>query len=336
MERKLASIRQIKNILPIPDADNIELAIVDGWQVVIGKKDNLKIGDIIVYFEIDSLLPIRNEFEFLRKGYFKKMADGVEGFRLKTIKLRGHYSQGLVMPISILDNTNLEWKVGEDVSELIGVVKYEPPIPPCLQGISKGKLPGFIQKTDEERIQNLSDIYDTLKQNVYYVTEKLEGSSTTFYFNNGEFGVGTRNLELLETSDHTLWKFANEFRLKDKLESMGKNIALQGELIGEGIQGNPYKIKGQTIRFFRVFNIDSYSHYPFPEFCEIISKLGLETVPVLNTEFTLPQTIDELLLYADGESVLNMGTKREGIVVKQINGTKSFKVVSNKYLLNEK
>jgi RNA ligase (TIGR02306 family) len=216
MERKLASIRKIKSILPIPDADNIEIAMVDGWQVVIAKKDGFKANDNVIYFEIDSLLPIKEEFEFLRKGCYKKMADGVEGFRLRTIKLRGYYSQGLVMPITILNGVKSEWEIGEDVTDLIGVVKYEPPVPPCLNGVAKGYLPGFIQKTDEERIQNLSMIYDSLKEDVYYETEKLDGTSVTYYLNNGEFGVGSRNLELIESDTNTIWKFANQFEIKEK------------------------------------------------------------------------------------------------------------------------
>lgn len=103
MERKLASIRRISDIQPIEGADMIELAIVDGWKVVVAKNVGHKVGDMVVYCEIDSFLPIREEFEFLRKSSFKKMGDQ-EGFRLRTSKLRGQISNGLILPLSVLES----------------------------------------------------------------------------------------------------------------------------------------------------------------------------------------------------------------------------------------
>src|ERR1022692_2598024 len=111
--RKLATIRQISNLLPIPGADRIEVATIDGWKVVVNKGTHV-IGELVVYFEIDSFLPIRDEFEFLRKSSYKKMADEVEGFRLRTISLRKQISQGLVMPISILPLPIGNWTLGYD------------------------------------------------------------------------------------------------------------------------------------------------------------------------------------------------------------------------------
>jgi RNA ligase (TIGR02306 family) len=188
MERKLASIRVISDIQPIEGADKIELAIVDGWKVVVAKEVGHKVGNMVVYCEIDSYLPVRDEFEFLRKSSYKKMSDGTEGFRLKTIKLRGQVSQGLILPMSVVEYTNVQFEVGMDVTNLLGIVKYEPPIPAELAGKVKGLFPSFIRKTDEERIQNLSSEYDELKNHTYYVTEKLDGSSATFYIKDGEFG----------------------------------------------------------------------------------------------------------------------------------------------------
>ena len=103
--RKLATIQKIKEILPIEGADAIELAIVNGWKVVVGKNVEHKEGDYVIYCEIDSFLPIKEEFEFLRKSSYKKMADGTEGFRLRTIKLRGQVSQGLIIPINVQLNS---------------------------------------------------------------------------------------------------------------------------------------------------------------------------------------------------------------------------------------
>ena len=251
MERKLATVRIINDIQPIDGADMIELAIVDGWKVVVAKNVVHKVGDMVIYCEIDSFLPVKEEFEFLRKSSYKKMGDQ-EGFRLKTIKLRGQVSQGLILPIHVLPLLEMVHE-GQDVTEMLGIVKYEPPIPAELAGKVKGLFPSFIWKTDEERVQNLASEYELYKTKnkdgmKFYVTEKLDGSSATYYFNNNEFGVCSRNLELLETEGNTFWKVARELDIENKLRNLGYNICIQGELIGEGIQGNPYRIKGQTVR----------------------------------------------------------------------------------------
>lgn len=342
MERKLASIRRISDIQPIEGADMIELAIVDGWKVVVAKNVGHKVGDMVVYCEIDSFLPIKEEFEFLRKSSFKKMGDQ-EGFRLKTIKLRGQVSQGLILPLSVLnpEGTNIYVTPfeGLDVTDMLDIVKYEPPIPAELAGKVKGLFPSFIRKTDEERIQNLTSEYEKWRlqsQHQFYVTEKLDGSSATFYYKDGVFGVCSRNLELLETEGNTFWKVARELDLENKLSKLNVNITLQGELIGEGIQGNPYKIKGQTVRFFNVFDIDNQEYYGLPNFLRTLDVLELESVPVIDREFLLPESVDELLTYADKKSELNPNFDREGVVIRSYDRTISFKVISNKFLLNEK
>ena len=335
--RKLASIRKISDIQSIPGADMIELAIVDGWKVVVAKNVEHKVGDMVVYCEIDSFLPIKEEFEFLRKSSYKKMSDGTEGFRLRSIKLKGQISQGLILPLKDLQLLNKDLlEVGMDVTKELGIVKYEPPIPAELSGKVKGLFPSFLRKTDEERIQNLSDEYENLKQHKFYVTEKLDGSSATFYSKDGVFGVCSRNLELLETEGNTFWKVARELKLEEWLTSQDVNYSIQGELIGESIQGNPYKIKGQTVGFFNAFNIDTQEYLGLEEFEKLISSMGLKSVPILDREFTLPDTIDELLTYADEKSVLNSNFDREGVVIRSLDRKISFKVISNKFLLSEK
>ena len=335
--RKLASIRKISDIQIIPGADMIELAIVDGWKVVVAKNVEHKVGDMVVYCEIDSFLPIKEEFEFLRKSSYKKMSDGTEGFRLRSIKLKGQISQGLILPLKDLQLLNKDLlEVGMDVTKELGIVKYEPPIPAELSGKVKGLFPSFLRKTDEERIQNLSDEYENLKQHKFYVTEKLDGSSATFYSKDGVFGVCSRNLELLETEGNTFWKVARELKLEEWLTSQDVNYSIQGELIGESIQGNPYKIKGQTVGFFNAFNIDTQEYLGLEEFEKLISSMGLKSVPILDREFTLPDTIDELLTYADEKSVLNSNFDREGVVIRSLDRKISFKVISNKFLLSEK
>ena len=335
MERKLASVRKISDIQSIPGADMIELAIVDGWKVVVAKNVGHKVGDMVVYCEIDSFLPIKEEFEFLRKSSYKKMSDGTEGFRLRTIKLRGQVSQGLILPLKDLQLPNKDLlEVSMDVTKELGIVKYETPIPAELSGKIKGLFPSFLKKTDEERIQNLSNEYENLNQHKFYVTEKLDGSSATFYSKDGVFGVCSRNLELLETEGNTFWKVARELKLEEWLTSQDVNYSIQGELIGEGIQGNPYKIKGQTVGFFNAFNIDTQEYLGLEEFEKLISSMGLKVVPILDRDFTLPDTIDELLSYADEKSVLNSNFDREGVVIRSLDRKISFKVISNKFLLN--
>jgi RNA ligase (TIGR02306 family) len=333
--RKLASIKIIDGIQPIEGADMIELAVVGGWKVVVAKDVGHKVGDHVVYCEIDSFLPIKPEFEFLRKSSFKKMGDE-EGFRLKTIKLRGQVSQGLILPMSVFGDFSWTAYEGLDVTEMLGIQKYEPPVPAQLSGIAKGLFPSFIRKTDEERVQNLAKEYEGWKSQEFYVTEKLDGSSSTFYYKDGVFGVCSRNLELLETEGNTFWKVARELDLENKLSKLNVNISLQGELIGEGIQGNPYKIKGQTVRFFNVFDIDNQEYYGLPNFLRTLDVLELESVPVIDREFLLPESVDELLTYADKKSELNPNFDREGVVIRSYDRTISFKVISNKFLLNEK
>lgn len=352
MERKLATIQVIKEILPIEGADAIELAVVNGWKVVVAKNVGHKVGDWVVYCEIDSFLPIREEFEFLRKSSYKKMGDR-EGFRLKTIKLRGQVSQGLILPISIFGDFGWTAYEGLDVTNRLGIVKYDPPIPAQLAGQAKGYFPSFIRKTDEERVQNLSKEYSEWvisSKHQFYATEKLDGSSATFYIKDGEFGVCSRNLELADPgefvpgmimcddgierpkTENTFWKVARELDLKNELASLKRNICLQGELIGEGVQGNPYKIKGHTVRFYNAFDIDKQERLNLDEFLGLLKDLGLESVPVMDN-FILPHNVDELLKYAEGKSILNPNTEREGLVIRSKDMSISFKAISNKFLL---
>lgn len=336
--RKLATIREVNQILPIEGADAIEVAVVDGWNVVT-KKGEYFPGDLCVYCEIDSFLPIKDEYEFLRKSSYKKMGEQ-EGFRLRTIKLRGQLSQGLLLPLSVLGDLDINKdSIGLDVTDMLGITKYEPPIPAELNGEVNGAFPSFLRKTDEERVQNLGKKYKDLvnSNDTFYITEKLDGSSVTFYFNEGVFGVCSRNWDLKEDENNTFWKVAKQLNLKDKLTLMGLNIAIQGELIGEGIQGNPYNIKGQTVKFFTAFYIDNGKRLSYDNFVSLITYLGLDVVPIIDENFTLPENIDELLKLSEGKSMLNSKTEREGFVIRSKENTElSFKVISNKFLLNEK
>jgi RNA ligase (TIGR02306 family) len=332
--RKLASVVKITNISPITGADNIVVAKVKGWSVVV-KKGEFNVGDLAVYYEIDSFLPIRPQFEFLRKSSFKRMGS-TEGFRLKTIKLRNTLSQGLLTPIPEGISNPTE---GDDLTEVLGIVKYEPPIPAQLAGQIKGNFPSFIPKTEEIRIQNFeSEVgFNPMGERVY-VTEKLDGTSFTCYFNNGVFGVCGRNWELTETDDNSLWRMAKILELKEKMTKHGKNIALQGELIGNGINGNLYRLTDHKLFFFTGYDIDKGRRMFFDELEWVLFSLQLQMVPVIEKYgFVIPKEVnivDYMLKYADGKSVLNMEVDREGIVVRGLEKDFSFKAISNNYLLN--
>lgn len=329
--RKLVTVKEIKEIKPIDGADRIELAIIDGWQSII-KKGEFKVGEMVLYAEIDSFLPIKEEYEFLRKSSYKKMGDK-EGFRLRTMKLKGTLSQGLILPMSVLPKG--EYKIGDDVTEILGVTKYEPPIPAQLSGTVKGRFPSFVKKTNEERIQNFSNEYSEFKNHKFFVTEKLDGTSFTSYFRDGEFGVCSRNLDLKRDKEQTHWKVAIENDLEDKLRELGRNLAIQGEIIGEGIQKNRYGLSGHKLFVFNIFDIDNFEYVSKSEKMELIEKLGLESVPVIEVETNLPETVDDILSIAEGKSVLNSKTEREGLVWVSTDSDNriSFKTISNKFLL---
>ena len=337
--RKLASIQTIRKIEPIEGADFIELATINNWQVVVGKGIN-QVGDKVVYCEIDSFLPIEPEFEFLRKTSYKKI-DDKEGFRLRTIKMRNKISQGLIIPLDdakeIINRNGFsidKFNINDDLTEMLRIEKYEPPIPANLSGVIKGGFPGFLFKTDEERIQNLTDKYEEYLKETFYVSEKLDGSSMTIFLRDDKFGICSRNYELERSDENTFWEVAKNLKIEEKLKKLGKNISIQGELIGEGIQKNPYKIKGQTIRIFNVFDIDKQEYYNLKNFKNFLNEIEIESVPILDENFKLPKNINDLIKMANGKSKLE-NTKREGLVIRSLNRKISFKVISNKFLLSE-
>lgn len=344
--RELATIQMIENLLPIDGADKIEVAQIEGWHVVVHKGE-FKIGDLCVYCEIDSILPERPEFEFLRD----------RKFRIKTIRLKGQISQGIAFPLSILDGKSFssdtrdikkyDWHVGQDVTELVGVTKYEPEIPACLSGLAKGTFPSFIPKTDEIRVQNIQSVLTKYKGTTCYITEKLDGSSVTFFVKDGEFGVCSRNLELKEDDKNSFWQAARELDIETKLKKIGINIAIQGELVGEGIQGNKLKLKGKSVYFYNAFIIDEYRYLNFMDFFFLFTEqLELPLVPILHINFELIDNIDELVHSATQRSMFNENVWREGIVIRAMEEIKcpemfqhthqtrlSFKVINPEFLL---
>lgn len=326
--RKLASIRTVHETRAIDGADLIELAVVDGWKCVV-KKGEYARGDSVIYCEIDSFLPVREEFEFLRKSSLKQM-NGREGFRLRTVKLRGQISQGLLIAPSILGRA---FVVGEDVTSELGIVKYEAPIPACLGGNVIGAFPGFIAKTDEERIQNLAGDYASFQGKAFYVSEKLDGTSFTAFFNAGQFGVCGRNWQMAQDDKNSHWRVVHSTGLQERLSGVGRSLAVQGELVGPGIQKNLYQLDAQRVFVFNIYDIEASAYLEKAEMESICNQLDLPIVPPLG-EMLVPKNIDDLLQLAEGKSQLNPKVEREGLVWVHGSGDRriSFKTISNKFL----
>ena len=366
MTRKLVTIRKVDNLLPITGADLICIAVIGGWQVIV-KKSEFQIGDNCLFFEIDSFIPATDErFTFLKKT---TTFNGKEGYRLKTMKMKGVISQGLALPLYMFPETN---KSLEDYAEVLGVIKYDTAQqefsqrPGLKAGRPKGSFPSFIPKTDQERIQNLTSYFETMKDVTFEETLKLDGSSMTCYkietdytlwqrfkkliglqVSPYHFGVCSRNLELKPTANRSttfnnqgresvydqsdFWTMAIKADIEKKLPI---GYAVQGELIGPKIQANHEKVTTLDYFIFDVFNITTGTYLLPQERRDFCSKWNLQHVPVINTNATpCNMTLEQLLLHVEGES-MNPGTISEGRVYKHnTNPTISFKAISNKYLL---
>jgi RNA ligase (TIGR02306 family) len=340
-DRAMATIRRISEIRNHPNADKLDLAIIDGWQLVTAKDNNFKAGDLVVYCEIDSWIP-NHIAPFLSKGKEPREYNGIKGERLKSIKLRGELSQGLLLPISGFNayyegfaETIVE---GQDVTGLLNIQKWERPLNPQLAGQAKGYFPSFLRKTDQERIQNQFKLMQQEHfEDTYEVTLKLDGSSMTVYYNNGEFGVCSRNLELKineENKDNAFIKKARELGLEAKMREWGANIAIQGELWGSGINGNWEGINHHEFSVFDIFNIDKQEYVPAPLRGTICTYMGLQHAPVVeHTTLEKFKSVQDFLTYAERPSINNKIA--EGVVFKSLtNPDYSFKAISNSYLLN--
>ena len=355
--RKLASVKPITYIKPIEGADAIECAIVDGGWPVVVKKGEFQVGDAAIYFEIDSWVPY-SIAPFLSKGKEPREYNGVKGEKLRTVRLRGQISQGLLLPLNTPINGGpfnggyglcvLGLECGTDLTDVLGVQKWEAPVSAQLAGIARGNFPSFIPKTDQERCQNLrGDIFETHKDEVYEVTVKLDGSSITAYIRDGEVGVCSRNIDLKEDDNNTFWKVVKAQHIDQALTTFhaatGRSIAIQGELIGESIQKNHEKIQGQQLHVFDVFDIDEQKYLGLFARDTVLRALEgfgatiyhvpiLERYCIVTNEF---DSIDDILEFAEGESI-TPGVQREGVVFKSLQTTFSFKAISNSYLLKKK
>lgn len=369
IKRVLAEVVRIETIDPIPNADAIEVVTIRGWKVVV-QKGLYKVNDLAVYFSIDALLPEEPEFEFLRdRCYVSKTQEGA-GFRIKTITLRKQISQGMLMPMAEMMRLlgGVIPREGTDVTEILNVKKYEKILPAELGGNARGNFPSFIPKTDEHRIQNfIGKFKNEYRDHEWEVSLKCDGSSMTVYYNGtlpadpaktigekiarffselfngkkvGRFGVCSRNLDLKESADNTFWKVAREYdlegKLRDYFDRTGKSIAIQGELMGPGIQKNREELVRHDLYIFNIWDIDEQRYWTSSERVQFASEYGLTLVPVYGVFKFENHECEDFLKDADtgfgGKSIKH--PIREGLVYKSvIDPSVSFKAISNRYLM---
>lgn len=335
LERKLASIRKIAEVKSIPEADKICAYRVDGWWVV-DSVLKYKVDDLVVFVEVDSFVP-HELAPFLSKGKDCHEYEGVKGERLRTIRLKKQLSQGLLLPIpdDTIKGAGVLIAEGLDLTDHLGILRWEKPVNAQLAGMARGNFPSEVPKTDQERIQNLSRELVDYKKDTWSITEKLDGSSCTFYLDSaGEFHVCSRNLDLKEDTTNSFWEVARKYKIEDTMRRhFMLGMAIQGEMIGEGIQGNQYKVK---LDFFvyDMFNTNTREYILPIQLKSACEKIGLKHVPILNENANIEdQTIESLLQYAEGKSMLN-ASNREGIVLKSNTVHDcSFKAISNSWLL---
>ncbi len=342
--RKLASIQSVISVEPIEGADKIELAHILGWQCVVNK-GQMQAGDKAVYFEIDSFLPVRAEFEFLRSNSYRKTDLMGEGFRLRTLKFRGQVSQGLLLPITAFSEIAPDIEIGTDVSELLGVKKWEIEEAASSGGTIVGTLPMDVPKTDETRVQADPELIGEFAGLEYYISTKMDGSSHSVSVDADGFHVTGHNYEYKNDGTSGFYELVKRDDIENRVRNYFEKNALQlftiqGEFCAPGIQKNRLKL---TRPEWYVFTVRvNGKRVGLRKMQEICSELGLNLVPIEEVDTDLPSkypTVETLLARADGE--YPNGGRKEGIVIrpvepvfsKRISGSLSMKVVSNKYLL---
>ena len=344
--RKLASIQRIRDIEPIDGADRIELAHVLGWQCVVNK-GVFQVNDLAVYFEVDSFLPVRPEFEFLRSSSYKKSETIGEGFRLRTMNFRGKISQGLLLPISTFPLVPSDVEEGTDVTEVIGVRKWEIVERVSTGGTIIGSLPQDVPHTDEVRVQAEPELIHDFAGMEYYISTKMDGSSHSVSLDEDGFHVTGHNFAYKDDGSSSFYELVKSMELKGRIETLVSEeqlhtLTIQGEFCGPGIQKNPLKLIKPAWYVFTVR--EDGKRVGLAKMLEVCRKLHLETVPIEETGYDLPSkypTVDALLKRAEGN--YPKGGKKEGIVIRptepvysdRICTSLSMKVVNNKYLLKQ-
>jgi RNA ligase (TIGR02306 family) len=337
IDRKMATVEVVAEVKAIPDADKIQAYRIKDWWVVdsVGK---YQVNDRVVYCEVDGFIPTEIA-PFLSKGKEPKEFEGVKGERLRTVRLKKQVSQGLLLPISIVEgavpNPHQRVQEGDDVSALLGIVKWEAPIPACLAGAVRGNLPEGIIKTDQTRVQNIGRHLPEYYGMKFEKTEKLHGSSCTMYLDmSEEFHVCSRNLDLKFDENNSFWKAAVMYDVEKKMRDLGLlGLAIQGELIGAGINGNQYKVDLE-FRVFDMYNVLTKRYLNSYERRTLTESLGLLHSPVMQyVTLSEEHSVEALLKSAEFASAMN-GSTAEGFVLKSVDKPEiSFKVVSQSWLL---
>lgn len=340
--RKLASLQRITEIKLIQDADKIECAVVLGWNCVV-KKGEFKVGDLIVYIEADSMLPFN---PWTGEDLTEKP------LRLKTVRMKKQLSQGLVLSASIPKLANLtRVEDGLDITEVLGITKYEPPpLGPALAGVARGNFPSFLIKTDETRIQSCPGVLSRYPDDLFALTEKIDGTSTTYYSHvvEGEespiFGACSRNLDLLP-GESVQWKVAEKSKIAEALaitrEKWNSGVSVQGELAGPNIQGNKLGLKEVEFFAFNLFDIKKREFIPHGPFMEWCSVHGIRHVPVLKENLRISEhTVESLVTLVTVKSQINPEVWIEGGVFRPLKekydpdlGRLSFKCINPEWLL---
>ena len=340
MSRTLASIQRITDIQPIEGADAIEVASVLGWKVVV-KKGEYQVGDLAVYMEIDSVPPDEEQYRFL----WKFAEQRPNNFRIKTIKLRGQISQGILFPLDLatrtyamlmqpIDQMADEFLIGTDLTELLGITKYEPPLPKGSDDIA-GQFFDGVPKTDEERVQSSTGRkhLEALQGKPYNITIKLDGASMTVAMHGGEPKVASRNYRLADVDNSAYWNAARNGNLLHFVQ-LYPHLAVQGELCGPGIQSNRLGLAEHRCFVFNIYNRDLGVYEPYDRIWQAAQEFMFDIVPMVEWGMSFNADADDLLKFAEGKYE-GTNNEREGIVIRNDDDGPftSFKAISNRYLL---
>jgi RNA ligase (TIGR02306 family) len=332
--RALATVQTVIQITPIEDSDFLELAQVMGWRCVVNK-GQFQPGQSAVYFEVDSFLPLDERFEFLRKSSYRNNDDNGEGFRIRTMRLRGQLSQGLLLPLTSFPEL-AGANIGDDVTEQLNVKKWYIPETASGSGTIIGSRPHGIPASDEIRIQSAPDLLTELAGRPYYVTTKMDGTSCIVYCIDGKIGCCSRNNEIKDEADALYWDPVYRYGLKEKLPALGRNVVLTGELCGPGIQKNKLRLPEYAWYVFDWKEWDGERYIPYQEMLAQCHSIGVPVVPLEEQGESFAYSQDELLVMATGK--YPSGLHKEGIVVRdsQYPHRVSFKVLNTEALLKEK
>lgn len=301
----LATIQTIKDVRKHPNADALDIVKVLGWEVVT-KREEFKIGDLCIYICIDTIVPENPEFEFLRNKHF----------RIKPIRLRKEYSNGICFPLNILPS-DFQIVDGADVTSVIGVKKYEKPVPTELAGIAAGHIPGFLIITDEDNLRSNPEAVPEMYGRPYYITRKEDGSSGTYFIRNNSFGVCSRRIHLKESETNGFWRMARKYDIENvlKLAFPDNDIAVQGEVVGPGIQNNRLGLKELEFRLFNLFDINNRSYLDYNRIVEFTNKYSIPMVPLIGEGSAFGYSLEELVELAKAQNYPT-GGPAEGIVIR--------------------